>query len=432
MASGVEQVASKKRRRVRVNIEIEVPKYELEQTPSVKDGLSKSTEDDIRVWCCQFIQDTGILLRMPQVVMACAQILFQRFYYRKSMVAVDVQATALACLFVAAKVEEAPQSLRNVIHTGHHVQQKSSRAYVADKAEPSMLDSNDYAWMKNEVIKAERRVLKELGFCVHLKHPHKLIISYQKLIGLASNRELSQLAWNYMNDGLRTSVFIRYPAPVIACACLHLGTLKLGIPIPEWWQAFDVTTVELESAAAIVLELYERPRCFLEDLLDEITKARKAKHKVPAAARPPPSSSSDPRPKTAVNAALIDRMTERKSGSPLIRGTVGSGSASRAGSAAESASPTPRSDTSHGGHHARARDHRDRERERDRHRSRSPARHESRGSSRESSSAHDGNGRRREDDRNRKHDRDRDRDRDRNRSRDRHRDRGDRDYDRRR
>jgi hypothetical protein len=34
----------------------------------------------------------------------------------------------------------------------------------------------DHAYydLKNQIIKAERRILKELGFCVHLKHPHKV------------------------------------------------------------------------------------------------------------------------------------------------------------------------------------------------------------------------------------------------------------------
>lgn len=36
-----------------------------------------------------------------------------------------------------------------------------------------ILDQN-YINTKNQVIKAERRVLKELGFCVHVKHPHKV------------------------------------------------------------------------------------------------------------------------------------------------------------------------------------------------------------------------------------------------------------------
>ena len=39
--------------------------------------------------------------------------------------------------------------------------------------QPMVLDQH-YISLKNQVIKAERRVLKELGFCVHVKHPHKV------------------------------------------------------------------------------------------------------------------------------------------------------------------------------------------------------------------------------------------------------------------
>lgn len=46
---------------------------------------------------------------------------------------------------------------------------------------PLILDQN-YINTKNQVIKAERRVLKELGFCVHVKHPHK--VSCQRLFYL--------------------------------------------------------------------------------------------------------------------------------------------------------------------------------------------------------------------------------------------------------
>lgn len=38
---------------------------------------------------------------------------------------------------------------------------------------PLLLDDT-YVNRKSHVIKAERRVLKELGFCVHVKHPHKV------------------------------------------------------------------------------------------------------------------------------------------------------------------------------------------------------------------------------------------------------------------
>lgn len=37
-----------------------------------------------------------------------------------------------------------------------------------------MILDQAYVNLKNQVIKAERRVLKELGFCVHVQHPHKV------------------------------------------------------------------------------------------------------------------------------------------------------------------------------------------------------------------------------------------------------------------
>lgn len=40
---------------------------------------------------------------------------------------------------------------------------------------PLILDQQ-YINLKSDVIKAERRILKELGFCVHVKHPHKVSI----------------------------------------------------------------------------------------------------------------------------------------------------------------------------------------------------------------------------------------------------------------
>jgi hypothetical protein len=38
---------------------------------------------------------------------------------------------------------------------------------------------NAYSEAKNQVIKAERRILKELGFCIHFKHPHKVMYYFK-------------------------------------------------------------------------------------------------------------------------------------------------------------------------------------------------------------------------------------------------------------
>lgn len=52
-----------------------------------------------------------------------------------------------------------------------------------------------YIRMKNDVTLAERRVLKELGFCVHVKHPHKLIVIYLQQLTYDSDSEFVQLSW---------------------------------------------------------------------------------------------------------------------------------------------------------------------------------------------------------------------------------------------
>ena len=39
----------------------------IEKTPSVKDGLGKEVEIDLRIVGCEYIQIAGILLKLPQV-----------------------------------------------------------------------------------------------------------------------------------------------------------------------------------------------------------------------------------------------------------------------------------------------------------------------------------------------------------------------------
>lgn len=53
---------------------------------------------------------------------------------------------------------------------------------------PILLDEK-YVARKGEVVKAEQRILKELGFCVHVKHPHKVRITY---LGLRPSRKVNK------------------------------------------------------------------------------------------------------------------------------------------------------------------------------------------------------------------------------------------------
>jgi hypothetical protein len=52
--------------------------------------------------------------------------------------------------------------------------------------------------MKNEIIQTERHILKQLGFIIHVVHPHKFVLNYLKI--LDATKEMTQTAWNFAND----------------------------------------------------------------------------------------------------------------------------------------------------------------------------------------------------------------------------------------
>ncbi|RNA24968.1 cyclin-L1 isoform X3, partial [Brachionus plicatilis] len=174
------------------NVSLQVPLMKNDQlypTPSMKDKIPYDVEFDLRLTGCELIQTSGRLLKLPQTAMATGQVLFHRFYYSKSFVKNPMEYYAMASIFLSTKIEECPRRVRDVLNVFHHIKQVRSGKII----KPMSIDEN-YHIAKNQVIKAERRLLKELGFCVHVKHPHKMILIY--LQAMECNQEnLSQKAW---------------------------------------------------------------------------------------------------------------------------------------------------------------------------------------------------------------------------------------------
>lgn len=245
----------------------------FKETPSQTDGLDIETETDLRILGCEMIQTAGILLRLPQVAMATGQIYLQRFYYSKSFVRYPMETMAMGSIYLASKVEEKPCRIRDVINVFHHIKQVRAQKNIS----PLIVDQN-YIELKNQVIKAERRILKELGFCVHVKHPHKLIVVYLQVLQYEKNRQLMQMAWNYMNDALRTDVFMRFPPETIACACIYLTARKIGLPLPNnphWFLLFKVPEEDIKDVSVRILQLYKRTKVNPEELESKVELLRK-------------------------------------------------------------------------------------------------------------------------------------------------------------
>ncbi|XP_028596692.2 cyclin-L2 isoform X1 [Podarcis muralis] len=255
----------------------------LRFTPSMSSGLDAETEAQLRVTGCELIQAAGILLRLPQVAMATGQVLFQRFFYTKSFVKHSMEHVSMACVHLASKIEEAPRRIRDVINVFHRLR------YLREKKKPvPLILDQEYVNLKNQIIKAERRVLKELGFCVHVKHPHKIIVMYLQVLECERNQHLVQTSWNYMNDSLRTDVFVRFHPESIACACIYLAARTLEIPLPNrphWFLLFGATEEEIQEICTKILQLYTRKKVDLAILESRVEKKKLAIEEAKAQAK---------------------------------------------------------------------------------------------------------------------------------------------------
>uniref|UniRef100_A0A8V0YWM5 Cyclin L2 n=1 Tax=Gallus gallus TaxID=9031 RepID=A0A8V0YWM5_CHICK len=252
-----------------------LPEHTLRFTPSMSSGLDPDTETELRVTGCELIQAAGILLRLPQVAMATGQVLFQRFFYTKSFVKHSMEHVSMACVHLASKIEEAPRRIRDVINVFHRLRHLREKK----KPVPLILDQ-EYVNLKNQIIKAERRVLKELGFCVHVKHPHKVYLVLCNSVILSFR--------NYMNDSLRTDVFVRFQPESIACACIYLAARTLEIPLPNrphWFLLFGTTEEEIQEICLKILQLYTRKKVDLSDLESKIEKKKLAIEEAKAQAK---------------------------------------------------------------------------------------------------------------------------------------------------
>ncbi|XP_073653767.1 cyclin-L2 isoform X2 [Tursiops truncatus] len=300
-----------------------LPDDKLRFTPSMSSGLDTDTETDLRVVGCELIQAAGILLRLPQVrerprasgrgchgyragvvpAVLLHQVLCEAFHggctalNRRSSAVGDCrpwnkhlcvasltfQHVSMACVHLASKIEEAPRRIRDVINVFHRLRHLREKK----KPVPLLLDQ-DYVNLKNQIIKAERRVLKELGFCVHVKHPHKIIVMYLQVLECERNRHLVQTSWNYMNDSLRTDVFVRFQPESIACACIYLAARTLEIPLPNrphWFLLFGATEEEIQEICLKILQLYTRKKVDLTHLEGEVEKRRYALDEAKAQAK---------------------------------------------------------------------------------------------------------------------------------------------------
>jgi len=228
-----------------------------ENSLSRKDGIDLKKESHLRKTYCVFLQDLGMRLQVPQVTIATAIVFCHRFFLRQSHAKNDRRTIATVCMFLAGKVEETPRPLRDVILLSYEIIHKKDPAAVQRIKQKEV-----YEQQKELILLGERVVLVTLGFDLNIHHPYKPLVEAIKKFKIAQNA-LAQVAWNFVNDGLRTSLCLQFKPHHIAAGAIFLAAKFLKVKLPSdgekvWWQEFDVTPRHLEEISNQILELYEQ------------------------------------------------------------------------------------------------------------------------------------------------------------------------------
>ncbi|KAL9275771.1 Cyclin-T1-5-like protein, partial [Drosera capensis] len=227
-----------------------------ENSPSRRDGIDLKKETYYRKSYCTFLQDLGMRLK---VTIAMAIIFCHRYYLRQSHAKNDRRTVATACMFVAGKVEETPRPLKDVILVSYDIIHKKD-----PEAALRIKQKEVYEQHKELVVMAERVVLATLDFDLNVFHPYKPLVEAIRKFGVAQHA-LAQVAWNFVNDGLRTSLSLQFKPQHIAAGAIFLAAKFLKVKLPSdgekvWWQEFDVNPHQLEEISNQMLEQYEQNR----------------------------------------------------------------------------------------------------------------------------------------------------------------------------
>ncbi|XP_022637040.1 cyclin-T1-3 isoform X2 [Vigna radiata var. radiata] len=162
-------------------------------------------------------------------------------------------------MFLAGKVEETPRPLKDVILISYEIIHKKDPAAIMRIKQKEVYEQH-----KELILLGERVVLATLGFDLNVHHPYKPLVEAIKKFKVAQNA-LAQVAWNFVNDGLRTSLCLQFKPHHIAAGAIFLAAKFLKVKLPSdgekvWWQEFDVTPRQLEEVSNQMLELYEQNR----------------------------------------------------------------------------------------------------------------------------------------------------------------------------
>jgi cyclin-dependent kinase 12/13 len=282
----------------------------LAASPSAAAGISASDEAAYRGVFVAFLRDMSRAVRLPAPVTATAAVYGLRFYAQHSYgeYANRSHVIGSACLLLAAKVEGAPKLVADLAAASYALRLRGAEL---------LSDGHKHAYPRERenILEAERRVVRAIGFQFNARHAlDDIILARKRLITLADEltspqreaapmpppppspsgapgrlspvspardddvvedakpsipapprvafdaRSLAQAAMSFANDSLATTLPLQYDAGVLAGAFLQLAAALTGAPLGpphlSWALQASLPPQALRDVAAQVAAFY--------------------------------------------------------------------------------------------------------------------------------------------------------------------------------
>ncbi|MED6123921.1 hypothetical protein PIB30_054155 [Stylosanthes scabra] len=222
-------------------------------SPSRKDGIDVRHEAHLRYSYCAYLQNLGMRLELPQTTIGTAMVLCHRFFVRRSHACHDRFLIATAALFLAAKSEESPRPLNNVLRVSSEILHKQDFTMLS-----YLFPIDWFEQYRERLLEAEQLILTTLNFELNVQHPYAPLTSVLNKLGL-SKTILVNLALNLVSEGLRSSLWLQFKPEHIAAGAAYLAAKFLNMDLAAYrniWQEFQTTPSILQDVSQQLLELF--------------------------------------------------------------------------------------------------------------------------------------------------------------------------------
>ncbi|KAF7634085.1 hypothetical protein Mgra_00006505 [Meloidogyne graminicola] len=260
---------------------------ELEQSPSRLAGLSIEMENRYRQKGIYIIKKIGQAMNQKHYpTLATASVFFHRFYVFHSFIQYSPYVPALACLFLAGKVEDIPKKCKDLVL-------KAQEIFPVE-----------YIWLTaDELILIERLLLQTIRFDLYIEHPVTKNVSEAKIASEAKNFFEAEIAseaknffeaeivseakiysflvqyakitnaWTFVNDSLTTNICLLWEPEIIAIAMLFMAFKMTKLEIGEenlekivkkeeeeendWWEEQKIKVKQKNYVSNLTKEMIE-------------------------------------------------------------------------------------------------------------------------------------------------------------------------------